>query len=278
MTHNVDYHFHPNLPKSRSRALKKCQNFWAALQKKNINTVIITEHNFKNPRRAYELMKETKPENCFVFPGMEHVTAEGIDVLIFHHSETLYQCQALRPFGCSLEETIEIAEQHDFACCLAHPHSLAKSSIIKRLGHEKYFEYLNKISAVEITNASFDNLIRLFEKPILKRIFKKNIIKIYKTKYLPESDYPENIKFLAVGSDAHHPKQIGTYCTIEVTDDDLYAQIISNINPFITERICKKIDIRILLISGYITFFESMHKYRIILFKKVRNLRWKTLS
>ena len=274
MIHNVDYHFHPNLPKGKKRARVKCHKIWASYEKQNINTVIVTEHNFKNPERAFRIMKETKPEHCHVFPGMEHVTEEGIDVLIFHRDETIYQCKSLAPFALSLEDTIKIAEENNYACCLAHPHSLAQSSIIKRLGHEKYFEYLNLICAVEISNASFDNLVKIFEKPILRKIFKNKLINIYNTKKLPESDYPEKIKFLAVGSDAHHPKQIGTHCSIEVNGEDLFDRITSNINPYITEKILKKTDFRILLISAYITFFEGLQKKKISFICK---RKWKTL-
>jgi len=275
MTHNVDYHFHPNLPKGKKRAIKKCQKIWASYVKQNINTVIVTEHNFKNPERAFRLMKETKPEHCNVFPGMEHVTEEGIDVLIFHRDDSIYRCNELAPFGLTLDETIKITEQNNYACCLAHPYSLAKSSAIKRLGHEKYFEYLNKICAVEISNSSFNNLINIVEKPFMKRIFKKKLSDIHNTKKLPESDYPEKIKFLAVGSDAHHPKEIGTFCTIKSNGDDLYEQIISNISPFITEKIFKKTDIRLLAISAYITFFEFIKKRKAL--KKIKR-KWKLLS
>ena len=72
--YRVDYHFHPNLPVGEKAALDKCKSWWQEFEKKGINVVVITEHVYKHPERAFKLMQETKPEGCYVFPGMEYLT------------------------------------------------------------------------------------------------------------------------------------------------------------------------------------------------------------
>ncbi len=79
----ADYHMHPYLPKMKIGLLKNVKKWWKFIEKHNLNCVLITEHVFKDCERAYELMKQTQPEGIFCFPGMEHISKEGIDTVVF---------------------------------------------------------------------------------------------------------------------------------------------------------------------------------------------------
>ena len=54
----IDYHFHPNLPKNEDRATEKCKKILAQFEKKKIDVVIITEHAYKNPKRAFNFLNK----------------------------------------------------------------------------------------------------------------------------------------------------------------------------------------------------------------------------
>ena len=54
------------------RALKKCRKWWNRFKRNDINVVIPSEHVYKDPKRAFLFMKQTKPQDCFLFPGMEY--------------------------------------------------------------------------------------------------------------------------------------------------------------------------------------------------------------
>lgn len=54
----VDMHFHPNFPSNYNNALNKSVKLWKALVKQNIDVILVTEHMYKHPDRAYRLMIE----------------------------------------------------------------------------------------------------------------------------------------------------------------------------------------------------------------------------
>jgi len=123
----VDMHFHPDFPKSYNKALKKSTKiWWAAIAKHNIDVIFVTEHLYKDPARCYKLMIEgraqlireflleierlkikinssnfikierkirekedyiTKLGNVEVFAGMEVLTIEGAEIIVFTEHE-----------------------------------------------------------------------------------------------------------------------------------------------------------------------------------------------
>ena len=159
----IDYHFHPNLSGNDKRAKKKCLALWQRFQKKGINAVITTEHIYKNPRRAYELMKKYKPEELFCFPGMEYVTKEGIDIVIFSDSENIYNYTELKTFKLPYFDLIKFVNSKDnLYAYVTHPYTLGLTSVVNKLGKEAYSRSTDLLDAVEISNGAFDNLFFLF--------------------------------------------------------------------------------------------------------------------
>ncbi|MFH1522616.1 MAG: hypothetical protein ABIE43_02240 [Patescibacteria group bacterium] len=260
---NVDYHFHPNLPKNEKKAIRKCQKWWEIFQKNNINVVIVTEHVYKNPKRAYQLMKETKPANSYLLPGMEYLTKEGIDIIIFSENQNLYGFNQLQPYNLTFNNILNLISNSCLAAYITHPYTIGTTSIIKKLGYEIYKNAIDNLGSVEITNSSFDNLNNLLKKPFLNKLFTNKIKKVEKTKKLPKKEYPKKIKFLAAGSDAHHFKEIGTYVSINNIDDNLFNNLISNKNPDIYYKDNEKIDFHLLFSLAITDLRELLIKQKI---------------
>lgn len=230
----IDYHFHPNLSKNENRANNKCKKIWAQFKKKKINAVIITEHAYKNPKRAFNLLKKHKPNSMFCFPGIECVTKEGIDIIVFSNNEKIYGYKELRIFQLSYFDLIKfVNSKKDLYAFVTHPYAIGLNSVINKLGSDAYFKSLNLLNAVEISNGSFDNLLSIINRFSFSIFFMSKLKKIKKTKNLPKSEYPFKIKFLAVGSDAHHVEGIGNCYQLEsdlssLNEDDVFKLVTNN--------------------------------------------------
>jgi len=235
------------------------------LEKNGVNVVISTEHCYKNPERAFSFLKKEKPDNCWVFPGVEYLTKEGADVIIFSDRPDFYQYKELTPFNLTYEETVNFVKKNGLFSFIAHPHTLGFSSVIKKLGKESYLQFSNQLGAVEIANSSFNNLYLFLNKPFLKIFFRKKIRQIEKVKKVPGEDYPEKIKFLAAGSDAHHIKETGACVIIETEPENLFEKIVSNQEPVLIEKSTEKINYLLLAKSALTSFREFSKKKKIII-------------
>jgi len=231
MIFQVDYHFHPNLPSNPQEALAKCQSWWQALKKAGINAIIVTEHVYKNPQTAYRLMLQTKPDDCYVFPGMEYLTKENIDLVIFSDNDQFFQADQLLPYELSLEKAIDFVQQNNLAAYIPHPFTVGNTSPIKKLGKTKLKKLIDKLGAVEITNCCFNNLLDILNVWPYRDLFSRHITQMKKVRNLPTEFYPEKIKFLAVSSDSHHLEEVGPHVEIECQPDQLYQAIINNQQP-----------------------------------------------
>lgn len=265
MIFKVDYHFHPNLPKSEKRAKYKCEKWWQEFQKFGVNVVISTEHCYKNPERAFSFLEKARPKDCYVFPGVEYLTKEGVDIVIFSHSPDFYKYEELVPFKLSYEEVIDFVGKKGLLSFVTHPYTLGLTSVIKKIGKEDYLKFSNQLGAIEIANGSFDNLYLFLNKSFLKIFFKGKTEKIKKIKKVPESDYPERIKFLSAGSDAHHFEEIGTYVTMEAEPENLFEKIVSNQDPIIFQKQMEEVNYFLLIKSSLTAFQEFIEKKKIII-------------
>lgn len=265
----VDYHFHPNLSVFNKLAINKCQKFWNKFVEQKINCIIVTEHSYRNPKRAYDFMLKTKPNNCFVFPGVEYITREGIDVVIFARTSSIYNIKELRSYKLSLDELVVlILSNKELFAFPAHPYTLGHTSIIKKLGYEKYAEFVNTLYAIEISNGVLDGAQFFMNK--FSRIFKSKLAKITKTQNIPKEDYPTCIKFVAVGSDAHYPIDVGYCYEIEcnghllITEENIFEKITNNFGMGMAISSSKKSS----MIHNLRTLINSLNESLIkILFK-----------
>ncbi|MBT4935599.1 hypothetical protein HOL21_02640 [Candidatus Woesearchaeota archaeon] len=267
MKYNIDCHFHPNISRNDTKAVKQCTKRWNELKEKNVTVVISTEHAYKNPERAYKFMQKTKPENCFLFPGVEYVTKENVDLIIFSDNERIYTHKELEPFTMTLQQTVDFVSKNNLYCSVPHPHTLGLTSILKKKGVKEYQKYAALFGAVEISNTAFENLRLLFSLPILRWFSKKKIISCDKTSVLPKEDYPQKYTFLTAGSDAHFYGEAGTYITVSCTSQDLFQTIVTNKNPEVTVHKQEKIDFRLLVRGAHVALTEFLIKLRIKVFR-----------
>lgn len=264
----VDYHFHPNLPHNNKLAEDKCIKWWNKIDQSNIKGILITEHVYKNPKRTYQLMSSSCPYGIFCFPGIEYITKEGIDMVVFSKSDTLYDIEKLTtPFALSYDELISLVAANDnLFGFITHPFTLGNTSVIKKLGEDSYFKYLNKIGAVEISNGSFINLLKIVNFFLLNLIFKNKVDWANRNFHLPEKYLPENIKFLAVGSDAHILEDVGCLGVLLEVDvlekGSVFNSIINNKNRIFYYQE-NKFNILSLLKNTIIVFQEFSIKLRI---------------
>jgi hypothetical protein len=259
---NVDYHFHPNLPKDDAKALVKCKRWWEEIQKVGVNCVLVTEHIYKNPQRSYEFMAKTKPKGCYCFPGMEYLSKEGIDLIIFSDKKNIFSHKELTPWNLDYHETMDFVLDKKLQSFVTHPFGLGGTAVFPVLGKHEYFLAANKLKAVEITNSTFDNLFALINHFPFTLVDKKVLKEIKMNDHVPKKYYPKGLKFLAAGSDSHQFDDLGTHFQIHVQKgQSIFNAIITNLDG--KDVIKKKsLNLRELIVSGWITYSEYRTKMK----------------
>lgn len=227
-TIKVDYHFHPNLPHDLALARTKVRDIYKRFTELGIRAVLVTEHVYKDYERAWELMCEGKPRNVHIYPGMEYVTSENIDVILFAKKD-LYERRVLLPFERSYEEIADYVRDDDEVFgFVAHPFTLGRTSIMKKAGAEFEKKMCEEMGSVEAAYDVFADLKRALEKPVLRKLFCRTLHHIAENEHLPECCYPDKLQFLAVGSDAHYVWEIGTCAEVKLKHDDIFYSIVNN--------------------------------------------------
>jgi hypothetical protein len=222
---NVDYHFHPNLPKNNRRKSEKVDKIWNAFGTFNLDAVLVTEHAYKDPADAYFSLKDQSLKNTKIFPGVECLTSEGIDMIVFSKKESIYDySELLTPYNFSIDELVQfIAGNKDLNGFITHPYTPGTTSIVKIKGEEVARENLNSLGAIEVHNSAFDNVL-----PYLQHLPLSKVRRMKKTSVCPEEFYKDaKINFYAGGSDAHHVHEIGSHFRID-RKKDIFHSIINN--------------------------------------------------
>jgi len=117
--------------------------------------VLSTEHVYKNPKRAFEFMKKFQPEGVLVVPGMEYVTKEGVDIIVFSKSESIYSYKELFPLEMTLNEFLDFVDNHnDLYTFLTHPYLKSKTGIVHNLGYKKFQDFLKRVNALEVISGN----------------------------------------------------------------------------------------------------------------------------
>ncbi|EKD76105.1 MAG: hypothetical protein ACD_43C00224G0002 [uncultured bacterium] len=217
----VDYHFHPNLSTNDLSARRRCREIWRRFAEMNLAAVIITEHVFKNPERAYRLLNEERPASAktFIFPGLEALTSEGIDIIIMAPDTTLFYHQKLMvPKQLDvLNMARYVKNSPHLVGSIAHPSTFGNSSCEYQIGKAKTIEAIRIIGGAEISNAYAKGLKWFFDTFRVRYIFPKKRAAMNLANALPEDfyKYPE-VTLYTGGSDAHLPIEIGS--GMEITD------------------------------------------------------------
>src|SRR5210317_1642738 len=142
----VDYHFHPNFTYSSGFLTKKrAIKLWDKFQLESLDFVVCTEHVFRRPIKAYQNMMKYRPanNNTILFPGLEYITSEGIDLIVFSKDPSnVYGIQdLLTPFLLSVENVFNLVRNNeDLKLIVPHPSTPSSTGILRIMDLDKLDE------------------------------------------------------------------------------------------------------------------------------------------
>lgn len=207
----IDFHVHPNLP--HLNADSRLDKWWTAIKSSGLDVVVITEHSYKNPERAFSEMVRSQPakSEVVVLPGVEALTKEGIDILAFSDSEKIYDYEELvTPKVLDMDEMINfLVEKRDIFGVVAHPFIPSTTSIVAHKGEEYSKMAINRLGAVEVHNGAMLGVIKTLENTGLRYLLHGTYLRALKTFELPKAFYPKNCRLITAGSDAHSSDCLG---------------------------------------------------------------------
>lgn len=203
-----DLHFHANIHRmpERSKALRLQKLRWH-MERSGIDYIASTEHAYKRPLEAYQRLSEAAQGlKTEILPGVEAVSAEGIDVIYLYPSEDDLKrgLRDLQTFRWSVLDLGRIAADTGALTIVPHPFHIGKSSAGNILSRRAYKQLLRMTDYIEIHNGSALNVERRLSRSRAKFFFKKARVKLDKTLNLPLSDRGNGLGW-AVSSDAHYP-------------------------------------------------------------------------
>ncbi|MFA6039242.1 MAG: hypothetical protein WCV62_00745 [Candidatus Peribacteraceae bacterium] len=211
----VDYHVHPNLPTRHPE--KKLAKLWQAVERHRLDAFICAEHSFKDAPGAYRALVAAKPKHvrCQVFPGAELATSDGgggVDVVAFAREDWYDEHpRLLEPFSMTLAETVRTLEASGLRWFIPHPTIMGTALRRQFPGQGEMREFLASVPAFEARNGTHLLIEHLCTHP-LARPFLRGVRDRLRASAEPRLDlYFREHAFLAVGSDAHHPRDLG-YC------------------------------------------------------------------
>ncbi|MEK7219007.1 MAG: hypothetical protein AAB728_06115 [Patescibacteria group bacterium] len=211
----VDYHVHPNLP-SRHPG-KRLAKLWQAVERHGLDAFICAEHTFKDAPAAYRETLAARPKRvrCQVFPGAELATSDGrggVDIVAFAEEDWYDEHpRLLEPFSMTLAETVRTLEASGLHWFIPHPTIMG--SALRRMfpSQESMREFLSSVPAFEARNGTHLLIEHLCSHPLVRPFF-GCLRERLRASAEPRLDlYFTSHAFLAVGSDAHHPRDLG-YC------------------------------------------------------------------
>jgi hypothetical protein len=213
--------------------------WWHAVQAKDINVIAITEHVEYDPIRSYQPLADIQPENIVLIPGMELNTSVG-HVVALSKNPDLYEIDALMEIGIPIEKAIEIADKEKITLSLAHPwgfkydsafHHIGDEGIEKliknfpQVGVEAYNGMIGHVSFLAFDSNWVNKPQNWFEYLQTNRVARKTRLDKLGTKIKKKFDSKmveiieksgnamelgEKARFVTAGSDAHLIDQIGT--------------------------------------------------------------------
>jgi hypothetical protein len=203
-----DLHFHANIhrmpARSKSLRLRKIRRH---LKECGPDFIASTEHSYKKPLEAYQRLAEaTGGLRTDVIPGVEAVSAEGIDIIyLFDDEDALRRGLAqLDTFGWTIRDVARIAADTGALTIVPHPFHLGRTSAGNILSRRAYTRLLAMADYVEIHNGSALNFDSQLTGLRAGQLFEKTQLRLDRTIDLPMEDRGEGLGW-AVSSDAHYP-------------------------------------------------------------------------
>jgi len=257
----IDTHVHPNLKLfSRTLTKRKARKMWKAFGDHHLDAVLIAEHAFKQPVQAFRALKRYRPSGVHtnLIPGVEALTKEGVDVIIFSRDEYIFQQKdILTPYKLSFEELVSRIERDNrLYGVVTHPFALSATGMIAHFGVDRIRTSIKRLRFVERHNMCVWYLRIVFEWIRLSRRFSRLYRSFRSIEEIPQDIAKAGIVF--GGSDAHHPWDIGSHLQIHVPHTFAYEEIF---DALITSRHRRSFLIhkpeRVLLLSLVTSFITT---------------------
>ncbi|MEM7012831.1 MAG: hypothetical protein AAF585_15255 [Verrucomicrobiota bacterium] len=275
----VDYHFHPNFNfrAKQKRIIQRCERIWNAFELAELDVVICSEHAWKRPADSWHLLMKHKPKyaRTILLPGVEVLTSEGIDIVVFGHCPSWYADthlnECLEPFSTPLEQVINrVTAANDATGFIPHPYTAGKTGVIKHYGREGSRDLAARLGAIETSNNAFADTLT-FTDNLIGEVFKKTQRKMVLTQQIDDEFSDDlDLDFVAVGSDAHCPKEIGYGVHLEHQRRDMkpseaFQLMMTNKNAIGVDKleVSKAKRFRRVWRSAAVTFREYMEKQQI---------------
>ena len=264
----ADYHFHPNLQAKRPE--KRLQLIWDALQTQRLDAVICAEHTYKNAPSAYRKLMGAKPKSArtHVFPGAELISCEGkgIEIIAFAEGDWYDDHPLiLQPLTMCFADMVTYLEQSNLYWFIPHPFLLGNP--LKRLfpSSKKMLDFLKHVPAFEAQNGCYLLLERFYRSLPWHWFSDTQATRFHNSVHLTTSLLPNGEhQFLAIGSDAHHPRDIG-FC-VDIPTRGIYDRskafhmLVTNTavdNVYVPSQ---TLSLRHLLYTAWTTYSESCMK------------------
>lgn len=234
----LDYHVHPNLYGKELLRRRLLAAIWKSFSKHELDAVICAEHSFKDAPDAYRSLIAARPKDARtqVFPGAELVASDGrgVDVIAFaDHDWYDDHRELLRPYGMTLAEMLRYLRASELHYFIPHPLLMGQALGEIYDTEESMEAFLTSVPAFEAFNSSFLLLEHLFQYPFVRPLLRSIRNKMRRSAQVDLETYKkDHHRFLAIGSDAHHPWELG-FC-VEVpgerpaTRSEIFRVLTSN--------------------------------------------------
>jgi hypothetical protein len=218
----VDYHFHPNFRFGR-RAAKRALRIWKAFEEHDLGVVVVSEHAWKKPRESFELLESLRPPGAktVLLPGVEVLTREGLDIVVFAQDSSWYQnpelAPLLDPYGLGVEESIElVSSEPGMAAFLPHPYTRGTTGAVEYFGEEIAASLVSRLGGVEVSNNCYDDCLKIIGR-LCSRVLPDTHRRMSLTQQIADEFLASSgAGFFAHGSDAHFPDELGYGCLMTV--------------------------------------------------------------
>ena len=203
-----DLHFHANISHKRKHVRDRRMRAIARhFETNRLDYVASTEHAYKNPLDAYLRLAEiTQGKHTRIIPGVEEVSAEGIDMIFLFRDEHDYRqgLQSLRTFFWSVGDVAQISKDINAITIVPHPFHLGSTSAGRTLPLSGYHSLLRNADYVEIHNGSALGMTHGIANSWISGLVPRTATRLGYTLDLPQHLRGETLGW-SVGSDAHYP-------------------------------------------------------------------------
>ncbi|MHC4529144.1 MAG: hypothetical protein ACYS29_14805, partial [Planctomycetota bacterium] len=226
--------------------------------KLGLDAVLLCEHQYLDPKRAYSIMIEEKPHDSRVllFAGVELVCrandqqscrrahAELIVSTSDPSGGNLYaKCFLSHPGLLTFEEAVrEVIGDSSLDCYVSHPYVLGKTGAVKCLGESEVCRLLAEHPklGIEMHNGSFNLVYRILRsEPLIAYLIARVQATLFQgAQYLPTLDLIKRTRrtpdkllfdetgqiragFFAGGSDAHFPENMTSHLVVPMESGPL---------------------------------------------------------